>query len=631
MKINSEHPLLLNMQYVEGNRKAKIPDYMYCLWKDLDTGEKHLECIPEPMMDIYFEKMKFRNHDNYIRSWARLSEVDKYTCKYKDIKFAILNEMGTRGKELWQNILDTKNFRRMKEIDLYPYVYGHDINIETYYRNAWMNTMPKPETYDINCAFLDIETDAFDTGGFSNPETDPIDTCTIIDEKSMKSYTFALVGRDYIPRDTSHLNEEAANHIHANDVSKQKWHERRHRQEEELMNDIDSLKEELHQMFDDVYGEIDYNFYFYRDEAEMIVHIFQLIHSIEPDFMFIWNISFDANYFIERCKALGLDPVQVMCHPDFPVKQLYFKKDTHNFEVKNKSDYLYITDKTVWYDDMILYAAKRKGGAELPSFRLNAVGEAELNDTKIDYSEETDIVRFSYMNYRKYIIYNIKDVLLQKGIDNNTKDSQTLYVSSYENLTSYADVFKQTVVLRNVQYYSHLKNGFIPGANENGILASMKPRDDKPNKKKKPSYDGAVVGDPRLIGNFGAEMFGKPTNYLFLDSIDMDMSAFYPNTNELHNIEAPALIFKCIIPSEQFSVHGGNIPYKGITDVQILEDNKSMWDVKDDDTKQTKPIEIGKEIIDNFQSDNYLSLGYKFLNLPSYEDLEEELIKEFGD
>ena len=618
MKIDSKNALLINMQYVEGNKKEKIPDYLYVLWKDQDTGKKHLECVPDPKMDIYFEKPEFRDHD-YIKTYAPIETLNRFTCKYSDIKFAILKDWGEKGNQFWKNILDTRDFKQMRKIDLYPYVFGHDFNVTTFYRNAWMNSVPAPENTNLHTAFLDIETDSFDSVGFSDPSRDPIDLVTIIDAESMKSYTFALVGREYEMRDTSHLNEEERKHIEAIDRTRKKWHEHRIKQEKKLMNDIDGLKEELHQMFDESYGEIDYNFYFYEDEKKMLVHLFELIHKISPDFLFIWNISFDAPYLKERLETLGLDPMKIMCHPDFPVKQCWFKKDMNNFEVKNKSDYFHITDKTVWYDQMILYAAKRKGQEELQSNKLTDIAQKELEDSKLDYSEVDEFKKFSYINYRKYFIYNIKDVLLQLGIDRVTEDSSTLYVTSYENLTQYADVWKQTVVLRNVQYHSHLKSGYVPGANENGILASFQPRE--PKKKKKPEYDGAVVGDPLLIDAFGAEMYGEPTNYLFINSIDMDMSAFYPNTNYLLNIDPAALIFKVIVPGGQFSVHGGDIPYKGMQDVQVLESNKNPWGYDDNN----EPLEVAKEIFDNFHSRNYLSLGYKFMNLPSLEELEEEL------
>lgn len=617
MKIDSKNPLLIDIQYVNGNRKQNIPDYLYVIWKDMDTGKKYVEKMPEPRMDIYFEKPEFRNH-TYNKTRARLDQVNKYNCKYSEIKFAIATEQGERGRQFLQDVFASRDYGRLADINRYPYVFGHDYSPITYYRNAWYNTMQSPSKKDFNLAFLDIETDSFDHPGFTNAATCPIDLVTIIDEKNRKSYTFSLQGQEYEMRDTSHLNEEARKHIEAYDRVHDKWHKRRIEQEKYLRDNLDQLQEELHSMFDESYGEFDYNFYFYEDERKMLVHLFQLIHKIDPDFLLIWNISFDIPYILDRMKVLGLDPEEIICDADFPVKKCRFQKDKRNFDIKNKSDYFHCTSRTVYYDQMILYAAKRKGQAELRSNKLTYIAEKEIQDKKLDYSEEGDFKKFPYVNYWKYFIYNIKDVLLQVGIERKTKDTETLYVTSYENLTEYKDVWKQTVVLRNVQYKYYLSHGYVPGANINKLDAYAN-KNTFDEEEDGVGYEGALVGNPLLIDDFGMELYGKQTNYLFEFSIDMDMGAFYPNTNYVLNIDPECLIFKVIIPSNQYDCRGGDIPFKGITDVQLIKENAPSWD---DD--------MAKEIFDNFQSRNYLSLGYKFMNLPSIEDVEKELMIEFG-
>lgn len=615
MKIDCKHPMLIDMQYVNGDRRQQIPDYLYVIYKDLDTGEKKVEKIPEPRMDIYFEKEEFRNHD-YNKTWVKLDQVNKYNCKYTDIKFAIAKDMGEAGKRFLEDVFSTHQYQDLKKLDRYPYVFGHDFDIITYYRNAWYNAIPAPESNDLNIAYLDIETDSFDHPGFSNAATCPVDMVTVIDEKSMSSYTFALHNQKYVAPDRSHLKGVKLENAKRYDKLHEQWHNERIRQEEELKNDLDGLTEELHQMFDETYGELDYNFYFYEDERKLLVHLFQLIHKLDPDFVLIWNISFDIPYIIERMKVLGLDPEEIICNEEFPVKKCRFQKDKRNFDVKNKSDYFHCTSRTIYYDQMILYAAKRKGGPELRSNKLTYIAKKEIGDEKLNYSEEGDFKKFPYLNYRKYFIYNIKDVLLQLGINMKTKDTETLYLTSYENLTQYKDIWKQTVVLRNVQYKYHLSHGFVPGANINKLDAY----DRGPSEEDEGvQYEGALVGNPLLINNFGEKMYGKQTDYLFSYSIDMDMSAFYPNTNYVLNIDAACLIFKVILDSSQYDVMGGDIPFKGITDVQVIKENSPSW--TDD---------MAKECFDNFQSKNYLSLGYKFMNMPSIEDVESELCKEFG-
>lgn len=371
-------------------------------------------------------------------------------------------------------------------------------------------------------------------------------------------------------------------------------------------------------MFDETYGIKDYKFYFYEDEATMLIRLFSLINTIKRDVILIWNMSFDIPYIYKRLEVLGIDPKEVMCSPDFPSKECWFKKDTRNFDVKNKSDFFHLSSYSIFYDQMILYAAVRKGRSELRSHKLNYIGKREIGDEKLDYSEDGNIKTIGYTNYRKYVIYNIKDVLLQYGIEDRVSDVDTLYFKSFQNITQYENIFKQTVVLRNVEYKYFMKQNIVPGANINGIFAY----DNKPETDENDDdvlYEGALVGNPALITPFGIFIYDKQSNKVFLFSIDMDMSAFYPSTIRVLNIDDSTLIFKMLLDSSQYDVRGGDIPFRGITDVQLVEENDDSF-----------TGDIAGEVMDNFQTRNYISTAYKFLNLPSVETMHKKLKKRLG-
>ena len=362
---------------------------------------------------------------------------------------------------------------------------------------------------------------------------------------------------------------------------------------------------------------MDYRFYFYKDERKMLVHLFQLINKLKLDFVGVWNISFDIPYIMDRMEILGLDPKEVMCHPDFPAKECYFKKDKINFAVKNKSDFFHLTSYTIFFDQMVLYAAIRKGQSELRSNKLTYIAQREIGDAKLDYSEEGDLKTLGYKNWLLYVLYNIKDVLLQKGIEERTTDVDTYYVTSYQNITPYEDEFKQTKKLRNVQYLFYLRNGLVPGENVNGIMYNSEVKEaDDDEEEEDVKFEGALVGNPLLIDNFGMEMFGKKTNNIFRFNIDFDMSAFYPSTIFAMNIDPSTLIFKMIMNSNQYDVRGGKLPFNGITDVQLVEENSDSFSG-----------DIAKEVMDNFQTRDYVSTAHKWMNLPSVNEVYNEMVK----
>ena len=137
---------------------------------------------------------------------------------------------------------------------------------------------------------------------------------------------------------------------------------------------------------------------------------------------------------------------------------------------------------------------------------------------------------------------------------------------------------------------------------------------DEKNKKKDPSYEGALVGNTLLIQNFGKKMYGKKTNYMFAYSVDFDMKAFYPSTIYVLNIAPSTLICKVTVLADNYNVCGGDIPFHGFTDTQLVKTNNNSF-IGD----------IASEIFDNFQTGNVLSTGHKFLNLPTVTEIECEL------
>ena len=131
-KLTKNNAMLVDIQYVKPNHRAGKKDYLYIIWKDLDTMEKHLQIIEEPMMDIYFEKPEYRTH-LYNKKYARLEEVEKHSCKYKDIIHEIAKEQGPQGLNRLQDCYNTGNYKALREFHLYPYVFGSDFDIRAWY------------------------------------------------------------------------------------------------------------------------------------------------------------------------------------------------------------------------------------------------------------------------------------------------------------------------------------------------------------------------------------------------------------------------------------------------------------------------------------------------------------------
>jgi DNA polymerase elongation subunit (family B) len=574
--INKDRTMLLNVIYHPVKKDRDNHDYLDIIYKDVPTGEKRLKTIEDPEMDIYFTKEEHANY-TYNKAFLPLNETEKVRCKYR----YLINTIAKHGGDQWVNFVkdcyNRRNGYEAKNVHKYPYVFGSDYDIENWYR-IWYYINYKSDTpKPITKLYLDIEVDTKDYDGFPKNGECPINVITIVDEIEMTSYTFFL------------RNEHNP-------------------QIEEFENNIKNFKHELSDKFDEAYGKINYKFYVYDNEIELVKDVFKLINTVKRDFLLIWNLSFDIPYIIARLNMLGVDnPEEILCHNDFKVKEMYFYKDKKNFKIANKGDYFKISSYTIFLDQMIVYAGIRKGRSELRSHALSYVAQVEIQDEKLDYSEESDLVVLIYTNYKKFIMYNIKDVLLQLGIERKTQDVENIYLRAYATATGYNKIFKPTIFLKNKAYIEYYDDGCIIGNNVNVMYGTqddlLNPDQDTDDDK----FEGAIVGDPELNEHTGIKLFGKRSKYIYDNIADQDFASMYPSIIITYNVGPNTLIGKLIIDKDIANVYN-----------DIL--NKPFDETNDK----------GKEFIDNYLIRNYGMMGNKWFNLPTINDLITDFNKEFN-
>ena len=599
MELCRETSMLTDVQYVRASKSQGQEDYLYYVWKDLDTGEKYLGKIPQFKIPLYYTKPEFRDYD-YPQEFKEINKCDKRFVRYRHVLSDIARDIGPSGKRFLSNCFNTKEYKKLNDLYKYPYVFGADIDPRAYFMVEWNNKLKNDREKPVTRAFLDIECDTIEIVGMKDVATCPIDLITVIDGDNKVSHTFCLMGRSYPEKDLRFATEDRIE----KENTKREMYANRAIQEAEFVKNLDNFKAMLHDTFDENYGSFDYRFYFFTDELKLLESVFKLIHGLKKDNILVWNLGFDIPDIIERLERLGRNPLDVICHKDFPNKECWYKKDHRTSDPKERKDWFYCTSYSVWRDQMTDYASIRKGGKTLRSLRLTDIAKKEIGDTKLGYAEEGSLKNLAYMNYAKYVMYNIKDVLLQYGIEEKTEDLYTTYSYFSENACPHENVFKQTKILESLQYSAYLDQGFIPGNNIN-IGTS-----DDPEEENK-SFEGAIVGDPLLIGRVGNVYDGKKTNNMFDLCIDMDMGSFYPSTVISHNITQSAMYFKVIIDPKQFKPAGGKLKVNTITDHPRLPTLISTF----------KGEDISKEVFDNLQTRDYLSFGHKWFNLPNITEL----------
>lgn len=646
--IKSKNVMLLDIQYIKQNKARNTPDVLYTIYKDLDSGEKKVDISYEPRQDVYFEKPEYRNHD-YPKIFAPMNEVYVKHAKHKDIIKTIIEEGGPSYKQAYKQALSSGNYNELEKFHLAPFAFATDFDVRVWHRLKWFQEKEKNSKSRkiITKGWMDIEVDSIDIKGFANSETCPINAISLIDGNEKVVYLFALVGRE-LDEDRVRRIEKSEDENSISRIYKlREYYEEGLKQQRDAYTNIQDLKKTAHEMFDESYPGFDYRFFFYKDdpqgakegkltgEIKLLVEFFSLVNTLKLDFIEVWNMKFDIPYIMDRIRYNSLKPEDIMCHPDFPIKQCYYKQDEYHFSIKNKTDYFFCSSYTIFVDQMIIFAAIRKGGQEYRSYKLNVIGHDLLNDEKLNYSEEGDIKTIAYVNYKKFLMYNIKDTLLQYGIEKRTEDLDNYYILSLDNITPYENVFKQTVFLRNLKYlYFVEKMNLIPGNNVNAILnrgskdleqleeekEANEDKDiwdekdsDEDAKSATVSFEGALNADPTLNNKNGRELFGKKTNNIFDLAIDLDAKAFYPNSNRSMNITPNALIFKAYVSSNQF--------LKGNKEVHGMF--KDLYEHRDCD--------VAKDLFDNFLTHNYLYSCYKWTNLPSVDEMYDIIKNEMGE
>ena len=580
----TENLMLINMLYNK-KRNKKEDDSIDIIYKDLSTGKKYLEHIKNPPMEIFFTKPEYRTYD-YGKYVMPLEQVEPFKTTTNRVLFDIANNAGGAYAEYLRNCVLTKNRNALKNLHKYKYVMASDYDPEAYYRIQWGLEYNNDKIKKITKLYSDIEVDGIGIEGFVDGGIAPINAIALIDEESKTCYSFLL------------RNEK-------NPLIS------------EFEENIEEVKKECDELFTEFYGKWEYKILMYdeKDEIKMIRDYFSLVHALKRDFIMFWNMKFDANYFIDRIKVLGYNPEDIMCHPDFPVKKCYYYEDKLHFAIKQKKDWFTLSDYTVWVDQMILYGQVRKGQSELGSLSLNIVGQKEIGEAKIDYSEEANIKTLPYVDYKKFYIYNLKDSLLQYGIERRTSDLETLYIASIENFTPYRQCFSETRILRNLAYVDYYKQGYIIGNNLNVDYNKSWDDKDDDNDEEDEKFSGALVGDPRLNTNKnGMVIMGRLNKYLRKYVVDFDFSSLYPSIKILHNIGPHTLVGKI---SFEEKVYDRYTAYEmGDRRSNKKEDKKDKYD-------------SGKEFIENMLCDNPIMTGVRWFNLPNTTEVLEKFALQF--
>lgn len=491
--------------------------------KDNNTGKKIVETIKNPSYTYYRIKPEVIQQRGITTPLKEIEKecVDPVTVPYNELEKHIAEEIG----ELDFYFSNLKNKTRSANKLLHisnPKIMGSDINIEDFYRFKFAKKFKNSIT-KINKAFFDIEADIKDMkGDFPEMGECPINAVTLINQQNNSVYVL------FLRNSSNPLIKQFEEDLKAGKV----------------VPKFKALLEEHVGGWKNMvrYGIRDFKYHFipYDVEINLIIDLFAIINSLQPDFVLAWNMAFDIPYIIQRIINLGFNPADIMCHPDFKVKKVSYFHDTRTEVLAERGDFAKISSYSVYLDQMIQHASIRKGQSAYQSYSLDFVTNLICKFGKLDYHSITPyLAELPYVNFEMFIFYNMIDVIDQVCIENKVNDIDFVFTKALNNNTRYEKVHRQTIYLINRLRSEYWDMGYVVGNNVNRMNS-------KPTEK----FAGAFVADPMMI-NDGPKLKLNGIPVMIYDNLDdYDYRRLYPTMAQEFNMSDGTQIGRLKIPNK---------------------------------------------------------------------------------
>lgn len=542
-------------------------DFISILYKDNDTGIKNHQIIYNPDYEYFVLNPNITLDHNLF-----FIEKDKVTPRmvpYKNLMKDIAEQTG--NLEFFYNNIKNDNRSANERLHSIYSVFNSDMNINDHYRYRF-DKLYKNEQCPISKSYFDIEVDTkYMKGDFPELGECPINAVSYIYDNNVKVFLLRNKDNPLIEELEKSINDdlfvELSNFI---------------------IENVGGIKLAKKYKVDNLH----FDFIFFDEEICLIHDLFMYINRDEPDFLLAWNMAFDIPYIIERIYALGYDPKDFMCHPSFKQNERvvkYYVDEMHKNEYAERGDKYTISSYTIYLDQLIHFASRRKGQSAFPNFKLDTAANIITDGAvrKLDYSHiTTNISYLPYLNFKIFTFYNIMDTIAQKCIEEEVNDINYIFGKCLINNTRYDKGHRQTVYLTNRATKKFYENGYIIGNNVNKF----------DNKKEK--FEGALVGDPTHNSDYSKLLLGgRPIN--IVDNLDdYDFKSLYPSIDREFNMAPNTQIGKITIHDH---VHDLENPF-----------NNEFYD-------------RAGQYIEDLASQNIISFCNRWLHYPSFKEWLDDL------
>ena len=554
----------------------------------LDPVTKKVEVnYEEAYITIWFLKEEYRTNKYQIPQVEK-DKMYPVQCKPSQIAAMIAKHIGGE----WQKIYDeSKEYMKAHELKSKmcecPWVFGADFLPDVYYRLKWIQKYGDKgsDITAVTFGMLDIETDVLDRMidlRKIDEAPQPVNAVTVILPND-KICAVLVLG----PRPRSKLHERYWGLLE-NQEKEFAWLLTHQEEFKRRIIDEDPDNKKWLEGYD-----IRLHIFDFEDEINLIKTVFDYINKYRPMFTLSWNAKFDDNYLVARIKYLGYDPLDIVIPNEFHTKMLYYSEDQTATAFKTSKDWMFCSSYTTYVCQMRLFAAIRKSQQERRSYSLSSVGKDTAEIDKLTNTKSGSFRTFAYSDFLLFILYNIRDVVVQVAIELINNDCQALVGRSYMFCTQYSKCFQETHIVRNTREFYYEADGFVQACRlliEPGI---------------DPAYKGAFVAETLNNAPTGYILNGKNINNVMFGVLDADAKAYYPSTKIGLNEDPATLLFKSIIDNDNF--RNGNCTNRSFNQEYYWYDSKNRPHAED----------MSAPIMNSYKNHNEASVMHNWLGAPS--------------
>lgn len=248
-----------------------------------------------------------------------------------------------------------------------------------------------------------------------------------------------------------------------------------------------------------------------EDERDLLTKFLQFVRLIDPDIITGWNIEwFDIPYIVNRVtKLLGED----MANKLSPF-HAHTKKCLTAYGDKTDPDAVsYRILGAVVLDYYSLY--KTYNPVKQESYKLDSIGEIEVGEKKVDFSEfDNNLMKLYAGNYEKYVDYNEQDVYLVERLDEKKQFIRLAITTVLMTKSMYRDVGGKVKVWDNLIYNM---------LNDDNVVQPPAPR---------------IGAKEKIVGAYVKEPI--PGKYRWPASVDL--TALYPTIARMFNMSPETIV-----------------------------------------------------------------------------------------